>query len=45
MIAGFMDSQQRVWIGTNRELLVLESLNQQDAIVSEAFPTRYQGLN
>ena len=30
MIAGFMDSQQRVWIGTNRELLVLESLNRQD---------------
>lgn len=30
MVAGFMDSKQRVWIGTNRELLVLESLNRQD---------------
>ena len=42
MIAGFMDSKQRVWVGTNRELLVLESLKRQDYRVG-AFSDGFSG--
>ncbi len=42
MIAALMDSKQRVWVGTDRELLVLESLDRQDYRVA-TFSDRFSG--